>query len=159
MNSATERSSYLLLSPPSKVWWLATNHVGYTISMVLSSNTPERFITAYVVTTKNEGSLANLVYAAQRWYAPPTRIWASQIPATRSLASKICYSSGGSYSLAFVSRNEFVHDILLAAIKSKKYCYKIYTFTHVILEVQMANDIQQSTLIVLEGIGLNIELG
>ena len=130
MNSATERSSYLLLSTPSKVWWLATNHVGYTISMVLSSNTPERFITAYVVTTKNEGSLANLVYAAQRWYAPPTRIWASQIPATRSLASKICYSSGGSYSLAFVSRNEFVHDKLLAAIKSKKILLQdIYLYT------------------------------
>jgi hypothetical protein len=130
MNSATERSSYLLLSTPSKVWWLVTNHVGYTISMVLSSNTPERFITAYVVTTKNEGSLANLVYAAQRWYAPPTRIWSSQIPATRSLASKICYSSGGSYSLAFVSRNEFVHDKLLAAIKSKKILLQdIYLYT------------------------------
>ena len=60
--------------------------------------------------------------------------------------------------MAFVSRNEFVHHKLLAAIKSKKYCYKIYTFTHVILEDQMANDIQQSTLIVLEGSGLYIEL-
>ena len=42
--------------------------------------------------------------------------------------------------------------------KAKKYCYKIYTFTMIILEDQMANDIQQSTLIVLEGSGLYIEL-
>ena len=43
--------------------------------------------------------------------------------------------------------------------KAKKYCYKIYPLHMIILEEQIANDTQQSTLIVLEGIGLNIGLG
>ena len=43
--------------------------------------------------------------------------------------------------------------------KAKKYCYKIYPLHMIILEEQIANDTQQSTLIVLEGIGLNIESG
>ena len=130
MNSATERSSYLLLSPPSKVWWLATNHVGCIILMVLSFNTPERFVTAHVVATKNKGISANLVNACTEMMCTTTRIRASQIPATRSLVSTIWYSSGGYYPLTFVARNEVIYDTLLTAIKNKKYCKKISTSTH-----------------------------
>ena len=130
MNSATERSSYLLLSLPSKVWWLTTNHIGYIISIVLSTNMPKRFITAYVVATKNEGSSAYLINTCTELMCTTTRMWASYPPAARSLSSTIWYSSGGSYSLAFVTRNEFVHDILLTAIKNKNYWHKIHTSKH-----------------------------
>ena len=130
MNSVTERSSYLLLSPPSKVWWLTTNHVGYIISLVLSSNIPERFITAHMVTTKNKGSSVYLLYACTEMMCTTTRIWASQIPATPSLASTICYSSGGSYSLAFVTRNEIIHDITLHCHQKQQILQKdIYLYT------------------------------
>ena len=119
---------YSLLLPKYDGWQQTTS-VTSSRCYVLS-NTSERFITAHVVATKNKGLASYHKMHAQRWYAPPTRIWASKIPATRSLASTIYYSSGGSYSLAFVSRNEFIHDILLAAIKSKKILLQDISLTH-----------------------------